>query len=211
MTNGDAWAFGLNHLLTLIGFVITLGIATAGFRSFAKWKREKIEERRIDVALEALALAYEAGFIFDSIRNPMSFEGEWAEMKGVDDVQRRLHAGPFFAILKRIEHHKDFFERVWRMQPRFMAMFDKGAADVFLKLHQARRSVEVSAGMLLRYAARGEPIRDDKFREKLEGDIWNTDADDDPIKLKVGEFVAGVEKHCQSVVAHRYARGNERR
>lgn len=205
MTQEDPWGFGLNHLLTVIGFAITLGIATAGFRSFAKWKREKIEERRIDVALETLALAYEAGFIFDSIRSPMSYEGEWAEMKGVDDPQRRNNAGPFFAILKRIDSHKDFFERVWRMQPRFMAMFGKSAADVFLRLHQARRSVEVSAGMLLRYAAKGEPIRDHKFRDKLEGDIWNTDADDDPIKAKVGEFVAGVEKQCQPVVAHRFA------
>lgn len=57
MSSTDPWAFGLNHLLTIIGFAITLGIATAGFRSFAKWKREKIEERRIDIALEALALA----------------------------------------------------------------------------------------------------------------------------------------------------------
>ena len=66
----DPWAFGLNQLLTIIGLLITVGIATVGFRSFGKWKREKLEERRIDIAFEALALAYEAGFIFDSIRSP---------------------------------------------------------------------------------------------------------------------------------------------
>src|SRR5262245_61953719 len=123
----DPWIFGLNHLLTIIGFVITGGIAIAGFRSFAKWKREKIEEVRIDVALDALALAYEAGFIFDNIRSPMSYASEWSEMSGVDDPDRRRAAGPFFAILKRIEHHKDYFERVWRIQPRFMAVFGKEA------------------------------------------------------------------------------------
>lgn len=202
----DPWAFGLNQFLTVIGLLITLGIATVGFRSFEKWKREKIEERRIDIALEALALAYEAGFIFDSIRSPMSYESEWADLKGIDDAERRRAAGPFFAILKRIEYHKDYFERVWKMQPRFMAVFGKDASDIFMKLHKARREIEVSAGMLLRSAARGEPYQDAKFRQKLENDIWNMDANADKIAPKLKEFVEGVEKHCQPVVAHRYAK-----
>lgn len=205
MPPSDPWAFGLNQLLTVIGLLITLGIAAVGFRSFEKWKREKIEERRIDIALEALALAYEAGFIFDSIRSPMSFEGEWADLKGIDDPEKRRTAGPFFAILKRIEHHKDYFERVWKMQPRFMAVFGKDAADIFMKLHKARREIEVSARMLMRSAATGEHYRDAKFREKLENDIWNVDEKADKIAPKVKEFVEGVEKHCQPVVAHRYA------
>src|SRR5262245_33241734 len=204
----EAWAFGLNHLLTLIGFAITLGIATVGFRSFAKWKREQIEERRIDTALEALAVAYEAGFIFDGIRSPMSHGGEWSEMKGVDDPKRRDAAGPFFAILRRIDINRDYFERVWKMQPRFMAVFGKDAADIFNKLHQARRSIEVSAGMLMRAAATGEPYKDIQFRQKLETDVWKT-RDDDAIGLKISEFVEGIEKHCLPVVEHRYANGGK--
>jgi len=206
MPPSGPWTFGLNQLLTIIGLLVTLGIATVGFRSFGKWKREKLEERRIDIALEALALAYEAGYVFDSIRSPMAFEGEWAELKGVDDPVKRRTAGPFFATLKRIEHHKDYFERVWKMQPRFMAVFGKDAADIFMKLHKARREIEVSAGMLMRSAASGEPFRDAEFREKLENDIWNMDEKKDKIAPKVKEFVEGVEKHCQPVVVHRYAR-----
>ena len=204
MLVSDQWAFGLNHLLTIIGFIITLGLATAGFQSFSKWKREKIEERRIDIALEALALAYEADFIFESIRSPMSFEGEWSEMKGVDDPERKRAAGPFFAILKRVEYHKDYFERAWKMQPRFMAVFGKDAAEIFTKLQQARRKIEVSAEMLMRAAARGEPYRDAQFQQRLENDIWNIEADRDEIGPKVDEFVTGVETHCLPVVAHRY-------
>ena len=202
----DPWAFGLNQLLTVIGLLITLGITTVGFRSFEKWKREKIEERRIDIALEALALAYEAGFIFDSIRSPMSYEGEWADMKGIDDPEGRRRAGPFFAIIKRIEHHKDYFERVWKMQSRFMAVFGKDAADNFMKLHKARRKIEVSAVMLMRSAALGQPYQDTRFREGLENDIWNEDENADKIAPLVKEFVEGVEKHCQPVVAYRYAK-----
>jgi hypothetical protein len=202
----DPWAFGLNHVLTLVGFAITTAIAYAGFKTFDKWKREKIEEKRIEIALEALALAYEAGFVFEGIRSPMSFEGEWAEMKGVDDPEMRRTAGPFFAILNRIDRNKDYFDRVWKMQPRFMAVFGKDAADVFRKMHQARTDVAVSARMLLQAAARGEPYNDRKFREKLENAIWNVDKDADEVGHKVSEFVAGIEKRCMPVVAHRYAK-----
>jgi hypothetical protein len=52
------WTFGWTQLLTIIGFCITIGIAIGGFRTFGRWKREKIEEKRIDVAIEALALTY---------------------------------------------------------------------------------------------------------------------------------------------------------
>ena len=57
MTPPDPWAFGLNQVLTVIDFAITTFIAYAGFKTFDKWKREQLEERRIDIALEALALA----------------------------------------------------------------------------------------------------------------------------------------------------------
>jgi hypothetical protein len=40
----------------LAGLITTITIAVAGFRTFGKWRREELEERRIDVAIEALAL-----------------------------------------------------------------------------------------------------------------------------------------------------------
>jgi len=53
----NPWAFGWTQLLTLTGFGITIGIAVGGFRTFGRWKREKLEERRIEVAIDALASA----------------------------------------------------------------------------------------------------------------------------------------------------------
>jgi hypothetical protein len=79
-------------------------------------------------------------------------------------------------------------------------------ADIYMEVHQARRKIEVSAGMLMRAAARGEPYRDAKFVERLENDVWNVDKDRDEIGPKVSKFVAGVETHCLPVVAHRYSK-----
>ena len=206
MPTTDPWAFGLNHLLTISGFLLTVTIAVAGFRTFGKWKREKIEERRIDIALEAMALAYESGYIFDGIRSPISFESEWSELEVAGDAEARRRGGPFFAVVKRIERQKDYFERLWRLQPRFMAMFGADAAPIFMELHKARRSVEVSAGMLLQAAVKNEPYRDAEFRDQLENDIWNVDAKRDRIGPRIKTFVNGIEERCAPVVSHRFAK-----
>jgi hypothetical protein len=121
----DPWQFGWTQLLTIVGFLITLGIAIGGFRTFGRWKREKLEERKIEIAFEGLSIAYETKFIFDAIRSPAAFPYEWRDMPRMDgetdnDWSRR---GSFYAILKRIANNKDFFERIWKLQPRFMAVF----------------------------------------------------------------------------------------
>jgi hypothetical protein len=75
----DPWEFGWAQLFTIAGFIVTIGIAVGGFRTFARWKREKLEERRIEVALEVLAITYESKYVFDQIRSAMSFEYEWKD------------------------------------------------------------------------------------------------------------------------------------
>ena len=93
MDAGNPWAFGWNQLLTIIGLAVTSLIAIGGFRTFGRWKREKIEERRIDVALEALSIGYESQGVFEAIRNPGSFGYEYEDMPKIegesDDEWRR--------------------------------------------------------------------------------------------------------------------------
>jgi len=72
----NPWTFGWTQLLTIVGFVITILIAIGGFRSFERWRKEKIEEKRIDTAVDALVLLREMKWVFDNIRSPMSFEYE---------------------------------------------------------------------------------------------------------------------------------------
>src|SRR5262245_16621356 len=148
----DPWAFGWTQIFTLVGFGITIAIAVSGFRTFNRWKREKLEEKRIDTAIEALALVYESKFIFDHIRGLMAYPSEWKDMPEWpgDTEERRGQRGPFYAALKRIEANKDFFERAWKLQVRCTAIFGPAVEETFLLLHKARRTIEVSAGMLMR-------------------------------------------------------------
>jgi hypothetical protein len=197
----DPWAFGWTQLLTMIGFAITLGIAVAGFKTFGRWKREKLEERRIEVALDALALAYESKYVFSNVRSPATFSHEYADIpKGPEetdeDVQRRA---PYYAILKRIHEYQDFFERAWKLQPRCMAIFGPVAEEIFLLMHQSRREIEVSAQMLSRKGVRWGIEQ----AEQMEWDIWDhgdIDKERDRVGRKLEEFRLRMEALCRPIV-----------
>lgn len=171
----DPWIFGWTQLLTIIGFVITILIAIAGFRSFERWRKEKIEEKRIDTAVDALVLIREMKWVFENIRSPMSFDYEWKdmpEMPGENEDKRRSR-GPFYAVLKRIEGHRDFFNRAWKLQIRCGALFGQKAEDALLLLQKARREVEVSAGMLMRNSVPEVRTESDKRTwDKFRTDVW---------------------------------------
>ena len=135
------WDFGWTQLFTIVGLVMTGCISIAGLRTFDKWKREKLEERRIECALDALSIAYHTKHIFDYVRSPMSSSYEWEEMPGKpgEPEERRAKRGEYFAVLKRIEKTKDFFDSVWKLQPRFITLFGAETEETFLILHKARR------------------------------------------------------------------------
>jgi hypothetical protein len=66
--------------VTLLGFGVTAIIAYFGFRNFERWKREQLEERRMEVAFQALKVAYQSTFVFEHIRSPLVESYEWADM-----------------------------------------------------------------------------------------------------------------------------------
>ena len=88
-------------VLTLVGFVITTCLGVAGLRSFNRWRREQIEEKKIEIAFEALNIAYKTKHVFDHIRSPLVYEHEWEDMPlmtgDTDDKRRRR--GSLFAML----------------------------------------------------------------------------------------------------------------
>jgi hypothetical protein len=212
MNATDPWAFGWTQVLTIVGFGITICIAIGGFRTFGRWKREKIEERRIEVAIDMLSVVYEAKFVFDNIRGPMTFEYEWEDMPseiGNDEADRRRR-GQFYATLKRIRAHREFFEKSWNLQARCTAVFGTEAEEIFLLMHQARREIEVAAEMLLqmdRREADRETIR------QFERDVWNMGSfrtEQDQVGAKLVSFRSKAEALCRPVIDQEFGRAGRR-
>ena len=71
------WEFGWTQALSIIGLLI----ASFGLRTFARWRKEKIEEKRIETAVEAVTLARESEGVFADIRRTMTYDFEWADKR----------------------------------------------------------------------------------------------------------------------------------
>ena len=199
----------MDPLLTIIGFSITTVLGIAGIRTFGKFKRERIEERRLETAIEALALAYKSKYVFDGIRSVMAFEYEWKDMpvKPGESEHQRSERGSYYAVARRVSQNKDFFERAFKLQPKCMAMFGKEAEDIFMLMHRARRAIEVSSQTLAwkvsQYQHREAPDHNAAFYEQCRRDIWDH-ANFEPEKDQVGsllkEFRERMEKMFQPII-----------
>lgn len=207
----DPWTFGWPQLLTLLGFGLTATIAVAGFRTFDRWKREKLEEKRIEVAIEAMAYAYEAKWIFKGIRSAMTYQSEWKDLPerfGTTDQKRNQH-GPFYAILKRVEHNSDYFKRGWTLLPRCKALFGERAEQLIILLMEARREVEVSAEMLMEDPSPQTKVQENnELWAQMKADVWGAYGklakEGDRVGKKLAEFEAGMEALCRPIIDRGY-------
>src|SRR4051812_17984128 len=146
----DAFKDFASPTVGLIGVVLTGILAWRGLNSFERWRNEKIEERRIQVAIDALAIAHEATIVFAAVMARGVSNDEYAEMSdganpSTQGVYRSAQTGPY-VVLKRLRLHDEFFERAGKLEPQYAATFDAG--DEFARLFEARRSLEVIATVL---------------------------------------------------------------
>jgi len=204
-------------VVALVGIAVTGTVAALGLKSFEKFKREKIEERRIEVALDALTLAYESKFVFQNIR-ARAFTSDEVEdgsdeshavPGGIKILLREAQKSPY-AVIMRIRNSAEFFERVVKIEPRFMAVFGAETEAIFQQLYNARTQLEAAAGQLFEMG-RIEYDPDDEFSTKQLREMKDlvyrgpTESKD---KDRIGDLADGfrtkIEAICRPVVDHQY-------
>jgi len=190
--------------VAFIGVVVTGSLAYAGLRTFDRWKREKLEENRISVALDALAISFEASYVFDDIRSRLVRSYEWEDMKikGAGAQQR----GPY-AILKRMEAKQPFFDKALSLEPKFLAVFGRDKNAIFERLFSARRQVIVSAETLIddNRSPENNEVRMErvKWRKQIFASPGTVDPEDEVVKL-LQQFQNEIEEFCAPIVHRRF-------
>jgi hypothetical protein len=204
--------------VAFVGLVLTAIVAIAGFRSFGRWKREKIEERRIEVALDALAIAYEAKFRFEIIRSRLFLDGEAEEIdqkfgeKTYEAISHREAQKSPYAVLKRLRRNNGFFERVNAIEPRFMAIFGSDTTKIFQCIYRAQIMVGTAAQALYDEGRIDHDPTDTDSKQRARQ--WRSDVYASPGKIepydnvgqKVLEFQSGIEKLCRPIVDATFGR-----
>jgi len=209
-------------VVALLGIALTAAVAIAGFRSFGHWRREKIEERRIEVALDALAIAYESGFRFEGIRSTVLREDEYADIDAPSKdpsrfiVHRDGQRSPY-AVLKRMRNNHEFFRKVFDIEPKFMAVFGAETEEIFAQLYDAKQMVQTCAEALYEEARVEHDPSDQQARERmmqLRRTIYASKgkiADNDKVGQKVLDFKRRIEALCRPIVDQTYGRKARRR
>jgi hypothetical protein len=206
----DPWEFGWTPLLTIIGMVITTTIAIAGFRSFNRWKREQIEEKKIELALEALSLAYESKAVFGHIRSPVLYKSEGDDVPDMagESPEHKRQRGAFFGVLQRIEAANDYFKRILALQPKFIALFGDRTEEIFDQLHKARRDIAATASVMVFDSEpfdRTDPAYKEEMNERratVFGPRGRGAAD--PVAEKLDDFRKRIDALCRPVVDRTY-------
>lgn len=193
----------------MVGLLMSGVISFLGLRTFRKWKREKLEERRLEVAYEALTIAYESEMVFDDIRRRLVHEYEWADMPKEDlSAKEAEHRRSFYGIIKRMERHNDFFERVLVLQPKFMAVFGKQTDVIFHKLHKARHSIQVAIEILIELDEPRAGTDERDLALQMRSDIWDhaSSGVKEPKRVTkmLEEFRAEVEALCAPLINEEY-------
>jgi hypothetical protein len=203
MPDPSPWTFGWTQLLTIGG----LAIAFQGVRTFGRWRREKIEEKRIEVAIDALAAAYKSKHVFEYVRGRLLRGYEYSDMPEIagETERERSRRGNFFAVWRRLDRNKDFFDHVWELQPKFMAIFGRETEDIFLLLHTARRDIEVACEMLQEMKEPEPGLSEDrKLWVQLRRDIWSSAGgpakEEDKVGTKLEEFRTQIEVLCRPLI-----------
>ncbi len=195
--------------VALVGLGISAALALAGLKTFSRWQREKVEERRIETAIDALALAYESKIVFRSIRSAFSNEIECKDMPvtpGESDDKRSTR-GAYWVVGKRVTENRDFFERVWKLQPVVMAIFGEHMEEVFGKLHDARSTIQ---GACQTMTWDEPPMNTDDNRKlwaQLRNDLWGISKETDRVQVSLDAFRKGIEKVCKPVVDREFSDG----
>jgi hypothetical protein len=204
--------------VALIGIIVTGTMAGLGLRSFSKFKREKIEERRIELAIDALALTYESRFVFDTIRARAIRRHEYED--AADEIAEGIQVPVLiregqrgaYAVMKRIQAQGDFFEKLYKIEPQFMAVFGPKTSEIFSMVYSARTELQASAEQLFEMGlaendSEGQPSREEK--RKLREVIFRGPTETKE-KDKIGDLVDGfrtrIETICRPVVDHQYGK-----
>jgi hypothetical protein len=167
----------------------------------------------MEIAFEALSIAYESKFVFDDIRVRLirSFEYEDMPSKDISDAEKQRRSG-FYAVMKRIRERGEFFDRVLVLLPKFLAVFGKQNEETFLKVLKARNEIYSACESLIWDL--GDPKRGTEEYDlylQLRANVWGHESNvvKEPRRATkmIEEFQTGIERLCQPFVDREF--GNQ--
>ncbi len=187
------------------GFAQAAAIAFAAIKAadvFAVWRRQRIEERRLHHAEQALTLVYRLQAALEHIRAPMHLPHELSSARqklennyegfNLLPANKQSSLDTTQVILDRITYHKDDWNKLNEIIPVCSAFFGQDVKEQLDIFWRKRNSVQIHAEA---YGRGMGP--DEAFQKKVMAHIWlgySEGSDEaDPVKVEIEQAVSKLE------------------
>ncbi len=208
-------------IIPVVSAMATIGAAVVAVWGIMTWRREHVGKKRIDLAENVLALAYEAKDFYEAVRMPLSREGDGSSrQKSPDETEAETRMlNEAFIQIEMCSNRPELFARFRSLRYRFMAQNGQDAGDLLEKLSNVRFDISRPYRKLL---LRIKNLRRKHYRKRDSGkynddlnEIWeeiareidgfDDEASDteDTVLRKVDKLVLDIEKICVETIGCR--------
>lgn len=192
----------IQDVTDIIQTIAVIAVALPAFRGLSTWRVQLIGRRKIELAEEALTLAYELQGVIEWARHPAIFGGEGADREGRENEPEGQQGAndAIYSRITRLAEHEALFSRLRTVRMSFRAYFGQQAQDALSSFAITRNNITSSVGMLIRLG-REKQLGDD-MRKKLENVVWDMSTEDEPdeIRKKIKDAVADIESVCSPIL-----------
>jgi hypothetical protein len=198
----------LQGIGTLLGAITVLAAAIIGANTFARWRQQKLSERRIEQAERILTATYKVRRRLSYVRSPamwgneleaaeekLKADGQWDKAAGEDERKKLVTAQAYYT---RIFAAKDDRQSLDECLPMARALFGEKLEQAIDKLNRQFWSVQIMVDA--NHRDRGNV--DQKFRQKIDGAIYEgyPSNDENEIDQIIKEQVTIIEGVCVPVL-----------
>lgn len=192
----------IKDVTDIVQAIAVVAVAIPAFKGLTTWRDQLIGGKKIELAEEALTLAYTLQGVIEWARHPASFGGEGEDRQGRDqepEARRRLNDS-YYSRISRLSEHDEDFARLRLARMRFRAYFGEQGQNELAAFGITRNKISNAVGMLINRAG-GEAYPQD-LRERYQNTIWDMSTEDEPdeIRQEINDAVVEMERICRPIL-----------
>ena len=196
-------SFTVDEITSIIQSAAVLVVAIPAFRGLNSWRVQLLGKKKIELAEEALVLAYELQAAIEWARHPVSYGGEGQERPNRDqetDAIRNTNDS-YYSRVSRLNESMEQFSRLRALQMLFRAHFANEAQEALSTFFITRNRINSAVGMLINHAGeRDYPVG---LRQADQEIIWDHSTQDQPDETRrtINDAVSEIERVCRPILS----------
>ncbi|MCW8914513.1 MAG: hypothetical protein OQK24_01520, partial [Magnetovibrio sp.] len=191
----------VDDLTSIIQAVAVVAVAYPAFKGLTSWRHEILGKKKIELAEEALVLAYELEGLIEWARHSAAWGGEGQERPNRDDEEEGIQRlnDSYYSRVSRLNEGAEEFARLRKTKMLFRAHFGNEAQDALKEFIVVRNQISSAVGMLINHA--GECDYPVNLRQQHQDVIWDHSTEDEPdaIRQRIVDAVAEIERVCKPI------------